>query len=153
MNTSILKLIGVTALLALLLAAAETKSAAQDTSDLQPVSWNQVPTYGTFWILLPTGRTPVPYPSRPQYVAGETIYAMSDGAYFVDARNVQNSAMLFMTPESTMSQQARFTPNTPPDRPLLVTSNAWFNQIVISNCTFVSVSNATFDLNGNIMTV
>lgn len=153
MKTIIQRFVGVTVLSFALVSVAKAQSASttQLPSSAQQISWNQVPSSGTFWVMGPNEFAP-PYPSPPLFLSGVApIYALDNGQFVVDAQNVKNLDQLAAA-AATRSQQ--FSPlDKPQPDPPLITSNAWFNEIVISNHTYVSLSNATFSgLNDNLMT-
>jgi hypothetical protein len=126
-------------------------SSSINMEDATLVPANQVPTSGTFWVEQLDGQF-LPYPSLPSYLRRVPIYALPEGGYVLDGRNVSYSASL----ASEMSPAGGFgpapQPPSPPSDPPLVTSNAWFNQIIISNHTYVSLTGATLGTNGNVMT-
>lgn len=152
MKTTIQKIIWVTALCIAFAAVAEAQgtSTPQQPSSAQQIAWNQVPPFGTFWVMGPDGFAP-PYPCPPTYLSGVApIYALDNGQFVVDARNVKNIDQLATAASATSAQQ--FSPlDTPQPDPPLITSNAWFSQIVISNHTYVSLTGTTLDTNGNVL--
>ncbi|MGO8766089.1 MAG: hypothetical protein ACLQSR_13260 [Limisphaerales bacterium] len=83
---------------------------------------------------------------------GATVYVVGDDQFLVDARNVENFALMSMLPPLPPSGSPNPVGNAPAAQPLEITSNAWFNQIIISNHTYVSLNGVTLDGNGNVMT-
>lgn len=102
MKTIIKKIVGVTALFVVLSAVAQTESTTEDTTTAQLIPWNSLPASGTFWVEGPSGFTD-PYPCRPQYMPGASVYALSDDSFVVDARTVKNYALLSMSAMSLNS--------------------------------------------------
>ena len=131
-------------------ASAQIYSSALNTGELQLVPRDQVPFSGTFWVEGPTGMT-APLPCLPANAPDAPIYALPNGQFFVDARESLVYA-LSVASQSFADTSEQFSPldNPQPDPPL-ITSNAWFNQIVISNHTYVSLGGATLDGNGNVI--
>jgi len=151
MKTIRQNILGLTALFVALSAGAESTTTVEDAGTAPLIPWNQAPATGTFWVQGPNGPA-LPYPCRPQHLAGASIYAMGGDQFVVDARQVENFGLATTALASSAAPQ-RFGPPVPApaDKPLLVTSNKWFNQIIISNHTYVSLNNATFDSNGNLI--
>jgi hypothetical protein len=155
MKTIIQKIVGVTALCIAFATTvkAQNASTTQMPSSAQAIAWSQVPPFGTFWVMGPDGFAP-PYPCPPLYLSSTApIYALDNGQFVVDARNVKNLDQLSAAAAASAKSSQQFSPlDSPQSDPPLVTSNVWFSQIVISNHTYVSLNGATLDTNGNVMT-
>jgi hypothetical protein len=152
MKTIVRKIVGVTVLFVALSAVAETEINSENTSPAVLIPWSQVPLSGTFWVAGPNGLMP-PLPGRPQYMAGASVYSVGNDQFVVDAQNVQNFAQVSLSPPPLPSGSTNPAGNSPAAKLLLITSNAWFNQIVISNHTFVSLGATVLDgIDGSVRT-
>lgn len=118
-----------------------------DTAGLQSVPSDQVPPFGTFWVLDTNGIT-APLPCPPAGMSDAPIYDLGDGQFLVDERNGEGvSLSAALSAFDNPAEAAPLGGATPMDSPT-VFSNAWFSEIVISNHTYISVDSAFLGVNG-----
>jgi len=145
MKTTIAKILVAGVLCFAWVASAQMLSSEINTETATLVPSSQVPVSGTFWVQQQGGMF-LPYPSLPAYLRSAPIYALSDGAFVVDTRNIRNAA--FTEALESPTGRSGPMPLTPQPDPPLVLSNAWYSQIVISNHAYVSFNAAFLDAKG-----